>query len=49
MNQETQIIKYKIRLADPKTETNVEKNIALKSLKKKKLQQLRRKRLNQLD
>ena len=44
-SQETQIIRYKIRLADPKTETNVEKNIALKSLMKKKLPQLRRKRL----
>ena len=37
-SQETQIIRYKIRLVDPKTETNVKKNIALKSLMKKKLQ-----------
>ena len=44
-SQETQIIRYKIRLVDPKTETNVKKNIALKSLMKKKLQQLRRKKL----
>ncbi|KAG2583531.1 hypothetical protein PVAP13_6KG262000 [Panicum virgatum] len=44
-SQETQIIRYKIQLANPKTETNVEKNIALKSLMKKKLQQLRRKML----